>query len=285
MSLLARLGRGFQGFIGGGVSIGAKVLQQTLTSSGTYTANGRETTYVVIGGGGNGGQAGPTSPSPNSGGTGGRAGSITVGTSTISSPISYTIGGASGTTNFGPTVSATGGSNPTALGGSIPSKTGGSFSTPISIASTPTGNASSRNIVVGGGGYGGAGYYPHPGFLFVPGAAQAYEPYWTPTPQPANFFGASGGGPAPDSPITGQSPGVQGGAGGNGFYNATTIVGSGPPDWGYSGVGDNGQSGESGKRGSGGGGGGSNMSPGPAARPGGGAGGSGVIYIYYGNEI
>ena len=256
MSLLLKLGRGLQGFMGGSLVLGTKKLQQTLTSSGTYTANGLSTAYVVIGGGANGGNA-PGNGNSNPGGSGGF---IAVGTGTFNTPFPYTIGGVSGTTNFGPGVSASGAPNPAAAGGTwinTPTNAdpGPGSATNASVTIAPSSNVpeSAFTITVGGGGAGGR----NNNFAF-------------PEVNDPRGAGKAGGGnvPSPVAPVTGQSSGTQGGPGGNGFAQGNDFY-------------RDSASGEAGKRGSGGGSGGA----GTDSPRSGGSGGAGVIYVYYGDFV
>jgi hypothetical protein len=87
---------------------------QVFTSPGTWTNPGSVTKVkvTVVGGGGNGGDTPGGNPSGNYTSTGGAGGGTALGIKTIpTSPVSVTVGGATGTSSFGPYISATGGSS------------------------------------------------------------------------------------------------------------------------------------------------------------------------------
>jgi hypothetical protein len=85
---------------------------QVFTGPGTWTNPGAVTKVkvTVVGGGGNGGGVPGGNPSGNYDSGGGSGGGTAVGVKTIpTSPVSVTVGGATGTSSFGPFISATGG--------------------------------------------------------------------------------------------------------------------------------------------------------------------------------
>jgi hypothetical protein len=238
MSLLIRLGRGLQGFMSGG--IGPKILQQTLTSSGTYTTtSGRDLSIILLGGGAPG-----NTPTAN----GGAVGNITFGVETFNAPFPYTVGGASGTTNFSPNLQATGGTGTSGGGaGGNPAGNGTSYpvAAPAPLAVTPSPVIINRGAG-GGGNTAFLGQYP--------------------APQPGLGLGGTGGGSGPHK-------------GGDGGRAGQEIA---DPETGTNFFGGN--PGENGGFGAGGGGGG-RRHPGtnnPGLQPAG-SGGPGIIYVYYGS--
>lgn len=256
MSLLVRLGRGLQGFMGGGTTIGPKVLQQTLTTSGTYTppTPPREHDFIVVRGGANGTPRpaqGTQSPSVNGtarGGTGGASGAAVFGAVDANSPLvnapsPFTIGGVGGNSSFSNNLDST-----NASPGSVSGGTGGVFNPPSpgNAGNVANYTFTNRNFAVGSGGGGGT--------FFQYDAVND-------SPNP----GGAGG----SSPVAQAGNGGAGGA--SGVQKADSSIEIGQP-------------GSPGLRGGGGGGAGGNVQNNPAPDRNGGAGGAGVIYVYYGTE-
>jgi len=157
------------------ISAGGNYELLSFTSPGTWTKDAglKAVKVTVLGGGGSGGPSSAPANIPSSAAAGGGAGGASVryiDAASIPGPVSVTVGGAGGTSSFGPFASATGGS----AGG-----TGGAFPSPEFLPTRPVGGA---------GGTGSSGTVNIPGAPGQPAVGTA------PTPATSGFQDSGGSG-------------------------------------------------------------------------------------------